>query len=200
MTKIDARPLARPLVLALALAALALAGCGEVRSALGIGKSAPDEFAVVRHAGLAVPPNADLRPPAPGAPRPQALSPRDEAREALVGRQGTAAAASPRTATELTGQTPGEKALMRETGAEDAPVNIRDVVRIEAAAVGVQDRTFTDTLLFWKESEGKGEVIDPVAEAERLRRQQEGAGAPPAPSDSGVVIERKKGGLLGDLF
>jgi len=176
--------------------ALALGGCSGLQNAFGLGKNSPDEFDVVRHAALAVPPNYDLRPPAPGAPRPQQISPREVAREALLGPSASQPAAAPAAAPSAGGmrQTPGERALLLQSGAGEVPVNIREVVRIEAAALGVQDRTFTDSLLFWKAPD-KDQVLDPVAEAERLKRQQEGA--PAVPVDSGVVIKRKKSGLFG---
>ncbi len=174
--------------------ALALAGCTSLQDAVGLGKSSPDEFAVVRHAALAVPPNYDLRPPTPGAPRPQQISPREIAREALLG--PGAANPAPAQAPGAGGmrQTPGERALLRQSGVAEVPVNIREVVRIEAAALGVQDRSFTDSLLFWKQPD-KDEVLDPVAEAERLRRERDGE--QPLSGDSGVVIKRKKSGLFG---
>jgi hypothetical protein len=75
---------ARTLVLALALP-LALAACEGVRQELGLTKQPPDEFAVVASkAPLVVPPDFSLRPPRPGAPRPQETQPRDAARGALV--------------------------------------------------------------------------------------------------------------------
>ncbi len=190
-----ARRLALTLAAALALLAVPT-GCGGLKSALGLGKSSPDEFAVVRHAGLAVPPNFDLRPPEPGAARPQAISPREDARKAVVGEQPQAATAAG--ATGLARRTPGESALLRQSGAQDSPRNIREVVRIEAAAIGHQDRTFTDALLFWKDTdEAEGEILDPVAEAERLKAEKEGT-APAAEGE--VVIKRKKTGLFGNLF
>ena len=70
-------------------AALALSGCGELRRSMGYDKSTPDEFQVVERAPLALPPDFSLRPPDPGAPRPQESSMRDQARTALVGQQGT---------------------------------------------------------------------------------------------------------------
>ena len=62
---------------------LSLVGCGGMQSALGLGKSPPDEFAVVTKAPLVVPPDFSLRPPRPGAPRPQELQPTETARRAL---------------------------------------------------------------------------------------------------------------------
>ena len=42
-----------------------LAGCGEIRSKLGLNKQAPDEFTVLSQAPLSMPPNFALRAPAP---------------------------------------------------------------------------------------------------------------------------------------
>ena len=75
---------ARKLVLAATLP-LALAACEGVKQELGMTKQAPDEFAVVASkAPLVVPPDFSLRPPRPGAPRPQEQQPAEVARNALV--------------------------------------------------------------------------------------------------------------------
>ena len=59
-----------------------LAGCGTG----GIfNRERPDEFAVQRQAPLVVPPDFELRPPAPGAPRPAEGTAADQALEALFG-------------------------------------------------------------------------------------------------------------------
>jgi hypothetical protein len=61
-----------------ALAALALLllvpGCTDFKRAIGMEKVSPDEFAVEARAPLTIPPDFDLRPPQPGAPRPQEAS------------------------------------------------------------------------------------------------------------------------------
>jgi DUF3035 family protein len=54
-------------VAAIACAGFVLVGCQALRQALGIHKSSPNEFAVVSHAPLVVPPDLTLRPPRPGA-------------------------------------------------------------------------------------------------------------------------------------
>jgi len=86
------------------LGLLPLGGCaqGSVQEVLGMSKRAPDEFAVVKRAPLIVPPDFELRPPEPGAPRPNIGRTSDQARIALTGSQ---AEPSP-TARLLTGGTP----------------------------------------------------------------------------------------------
>lgn len=59
-----------------------LAGCGGS----GIfNRDRPDEFAVQRQAPLVVPPDFNLVPPAPGAPRPNEGSASEQALDALFG-------------------------------------------------------------------------------------------------------------------
>jgi hypothetical protein len=69
-------------VLSVAAASL-LAGCTDVRRAIGLEQVAPDEFAVESRAPLTIPPEFDLRPPQPGAPRPQEKSANQQARQAF---------------------------------------------------------------------------------------------------------------------
>jgi hypothetical protein len=51
-----------------------LGGCSNWKQTLGIEPTPPDEFAVEARAPLTVPPDFNLRPPEPGAPRPQEAS------------------------------------------------------------------------------------------------------------------------------
>ena len=68
--------------LTVGLATLALAGC---TSLFGSRANKLDEFAVARNAPLVIPPDYNLTPPAPGAPRPQDVSPQTQALQALFG-------------------------------------------------------------------------------------------------------------------
>ena len=65
-----------------ALGAGLLASCG---SSGVLGRERPDEFAVQRQAPLAVPPDFELTPPAPGAPRPTEGTAAQQALDALFG-------------------------------------------------------------------------------------------------------------------
>ena len=77
----------RPLSMVVGIAlAFGVAGCGSKSGNIfGFEKSAPDEFAIVKRAPLTLPPDYGLRPPRPGLARPQAVSPRDEAQQSLLG-------------------------------------------------------------------------------------------------------------------
>src|SRR5215468_3172657 len=67
----------------IALVTLALGGCSAFENLGGSKKVSPDEFKIVSHSPLTMPPNAELRPPRPGEPRPQEVTPADQAKEAL---------------------------------------------------------------------------------------------------------------------
>lgn len=70
----------------LLLLPLALSACGTVSETLGLDpQSGPDEFDVATAPPLAIPPDFTLRPPEPGAPRPQAVNPQTTAKELLTG-------------------------------------------------------------------------------------------------------------------
>jgi hypothetical protein len=56
------------------VAVSALCGCSNWKQAIGIEPTSPDEFAVESRAPLTIPPDFDLRPPAPGSARPQEIS------------------------------------------------------------------------------------------------------------------------------
>ena len=60
-----------------------LAGCGSGGGLLN--RDRPDEFAVQRQAPLVVPPDFNLVPPAPGAPRPSEGTAAEQTLEALFG-------------------------------------------------------------------------------------------------------------------
>ncbi|HEY0837577.1 MAG TPA: DUF3035 domain-containing protein, partial [Azospirillum sp.] len=69
-TSTPRRRLAAPL-LGLALVALTVSGCSDVRRSIGLDRASPDEFAVVSRAPLSMPPDLRLPAPRPGAMRPQ---------------------------------------------------------------------------------------------------------------------------------
>ena len=50
---------------------------------IGLDRTGPDEFAVESRAPLTIPPDFELRPPHPGAARPQEVSAAEKARKAI---------------------------------------------------------------------------------------------------------------------
>src|SRR2546421_2891298 len=69
---------------ALCLAASSLvAGCSDFKKTIGLEPTLPDEFAVESRAPLTIPPDFELRPPSPGASRPQEKTANQQAKQAI---------------------------------------------------------------------------------------------------------------------
>ncbi len=157
-------------ILATALVAAAgLAGCQSTQKALGMSKVTPDEFRIVTKAPLVVPPDYALRPPAPGELRPQELQPESAARNALLGQR------------EAEQRSDGEKMLVSKAGAEKADPLVRYVVDDEFGDIAHKEKSFADTVMFWKKNEpgeaaptsaldGSTTPVDAAAEKERVAK------------------------------
>jgi hypothetical protein len=186
----------RSFIIAGAIVAMVLGGCDRVRETVGLTKRAPDEFTVVTKAPLVIPPNFSLRPPQPGARRPQETQPRDRARRALVssGRGGQAAAA----ASVPEGSSGGEGALLKQAGALDADPSIRATIDRETTQMAEQDSSFAERLIFWQDKPAYGSTLDAEKEAKRLR-ENAAAGRPVTEGDT-PVIKRRKRGILEGIF
>lgn len=145
-----------------------LGGCSNVRESLGLVRQSPDEFTVVTKSPLVLPPDFGLRPPIPGAPPvAQAADPQAQALNALANAGGVGpAAAAPARA----GLTPGETALLGAAGTAAAEQGIRARVDLETRQVADRNRGYVEALLFWQQPE-QNRLLDPVAEAARLRAQ-----------------------------
>ena len=176
---------------ALALAATLSACEGGIGDALGLGKNAPDEFAVVRSAPLTLPPDFTLRPPRPGEARPNEESVREQAKVALFNEAGALAIDDSTAAA-----TQGEAAFIERAGAADVDPNIRHIVDREFSGYASEDESFIDSLLFWQEEQLPGEVVDAGAEAERLRENAE-AGKPVTAGETPTIKRREKAPLEG---
>lgn len=164
-------------VIAVLAGATSLAGCQSSRQALGMTKITPDEFRVVSKAPLVVPPDFSLRPPAPGQPRPQELQPESAARNALIGRSLSET------------RSDGEKLLVARAGADKADPLIRFVIDDESGDIAHKDKSFADTVMFWKPGQPRG----PQATA----AQAAAADNTPAPLDPAAEEARIKT-LIGD--
>ncbi|HTT78522.1 MAG TPA: DUF3035 domain-containing protein [Stellaceae bacterium] len=60
-----------------------MSGCSNFKQIIGIDQPAPDEFAVESNAPLTIPPDFNLRPPEPGAPRPHQVTAAEKAQEII---------------------------------------------------------------------------------------------------------------------
>jgi len=196
----------KPLILAAGAVFLAAtaSGCSTTREVLGLTKRSPDEFKVVSRAPLSMPPDFSLRPPNPGAPRPQEGTPRDQAQAAIFGPDGTPSGSLQGKIPEIGvgeaagAQSAGESALLQSAGLSGVDPNIRKLVDEETTAEAADSKSLTDYLIFWREPEPYGTVVDPAAEQKRL--QENAALGKPVTAGDTPVIERKKRGLLEGIF
>ncbi|HTK84970.1 MAG TPA: DUF3035 domain-containing protein [Patescibacteria group bacterium] len=160
------------LLITASLSVLLLGGCGNVKKNLGLERSAPDEFTVVHRAPLSMPPDYGLRPPTPGAPRPQDAISEQQAKTAVFG--GNAG----------TAETPhgsADQALLKNAGADQADDRIRQQVDRETAAMPAKQKTVSEKLLGWtksKPAEPAATVVDADKEAARLHKAQVEGKAP----------------------
>jgi hypothetical protein len=182
-------------------AAALLAGCQATKETLGLTKKSPDEFKVVSRAPLSLPPDYNLRPPTPGAPRPQEGTARDRAQAAVFGTPeaaisdkvppiGESAAGSANSA--------GEAALLQSAGISGVDPNIRKLVDSETDQDQADSVSLADELTFWRDPAPYGTVVDPAAEAKRL--QENAALGKPVTEGETPVIQRKQRGLLEGIF
>ncbi len=152
-----------------AVSALALTACGGLRQSIGLTKVVPDEFVTVSTAPLTVPPEYGLRPPTPGQPRPQELTPESAARQILLGQR------------QAITRSPGETALVTAAGADRADPLARYVIDDEFGDLAHKEQSFADRILFWRRDDASTQAptqtqtaegavtIDAATEAERLR-------------------------------
>jgi len=87
----------RAAIVGVMAAGFGLAGCETMSDALGIGKSAPDEYAVAPRRPLVMPPDAELRAPQPGAAGPSEVNASAVAAQALANSGSNAGAATSET-------------------------------------------------------------------------------------------------------
>lgn len=174
---------------------VALSGCSYLRSAAGISKASPDEFAVLTKGSLVIPPDFGLMPPKPGAAPTNQSDPVTSAQGALFGTDPAAvAAAMPSTASQ------GEKVLLANAGVGKADPQIRQLLAADTASMLAADDSFANDIMFWKapKKPDAGKPVDADGEAKRLSAQQ--AGQPNAPAPAEKQDEESWFGRLFDWF
>jgi hypothetical protein len=188
--------------LALALLGLGLAGCSSTKEMLGLTKRSPDEFQVVSRAPLSMPPDYSLRPPTPGAPRPQEGTTVDQARAIVTGHADRNLQSdqipSIGEGEQTTAESAGESAFLQSAGMTGVDPNIRKLVDQETASDEESSKTVLDSLIFWRKPAPYGTVVDPQAETKRLQANQ--ALGQPVDTGDTPIIERKQKGFLEGMF
>ena len=145
-----------------------LPACDGWRRAVGIEKAPPDEFMVVQRAPLAAPPDFTLRPPAPGAVRPQEGTAREQAKAVLAGPDKRQAIAT-------TNRDSMDVDLLRRAGVDQVQKDIRDLVDKESLAQSQAGTGLTDKIMFWDKTKPvEKETLNPDSEAARLKRAKGG--------------------------
>ena len=150
------------------LISLGLTGCSGTKETLGLTKHAPDEFAVIKRAPLTLPPNYTLRPPQPGAPRPQEQETASQARQTVFGETNEPQPRPERTS--------AEEIFLEHAGASEARSDIRTVVNKETDNWTDENKPVAQKLLGLAgagSDEPPATLIDPKKEAQRLRENAE---------------------------
>lgn len=171
-------------------ALILMTGCtgDKLARTFGLTRDSPDEYTVTTRAPLSMPPDYNLRPPRPGAPRPQEQSERQQAEEALV----------PQTALNAPEGSPsaGQAALIQEAG-PPAPADIRHKIDDDARYAN-NDDSFVDKVLYWRKPNNQPVQIDAQKEAQRLR-ENAALGEPPNVGET-PIIQQKKQSWFNSLF
>nr|WP_294520778.1 DUF3035 domain-containing protein [uncultured Rhodopila sp.] len=167
-----------------------LSGCStdKLSRTFGLTRDAPDEYTVTTRAPLSMPPDYNLRPPRPGAPRPQEQTEQQQAEAALVPETSLNAPTG--------GDSPGQAALLEQAGPA-APADIRRKVDQEARTDASNDG-FIDKLLYWRKPDTHGAEVDATKESQRLR-QNAALGEAPNVGET-PIIQPKKEGWFTHLF
>jgi hypothetical protein len=177
--------------LLLLCAATALTACSDVERTFGLTRDIPDEFTVETRAPLSMPPDYSLRPPQPGAARPQEVSSQAAAEAALAPDSAlVGATGGPRSGP----NTPGQQALVAQAGPA-APADIRAKVDSEVK-LDRPGSSLTDTLMFWHAAPPPGTVLDANAESQRLR-ENAALGQPPTAGATPIIQDKPKSSFLG---
>ena len=149
---------------------LALPACdtlGSPLEALGARIPPPDEFQVIASKPLVMPVSASLPEPRPGAPSPLDPDPHRDAIEALFGTGGSPVVGAIEPSA-------GERALLSSANAA-APSEIRVLLEEERlqeeVAKPYQAPSLSDLMGGGGEQIDESELLDPVAESQRLQRE-----------------------------
>ncbi len=164
---------------------LALSACGNPLEALGAKIPPPDEFQVIARKPLMMPAAATLPEPRPGAPSPLDPDPHRDALQALFGTSGSPVVSTIEPSA-------AEQVLLSSANAAAASSEIRvqlEEERIQEAAAKPYEPPSLGELLGLSGGEklDESELLDPVAESQRLQR--EGYVTPVDPNAAAEVEE-----------
>ena len=158
---------------------LVLSGCASASNALGLRKDAPNEFNILTNAPLVVPPEYNLRPPAPGTSSSYNNYSQKAAREALIGDLDPAE------------PTRGEVVFLTRAGVGRTDPEIR--LKIDGQnSVERKSDSFANRVLFFRDGVQRDAEGNPVPlDSEGERRRLEGVERVTGGGE--VTITRKPG-------
>ncbi len=181
-------------------AIVSLTACEGVKEQFGLSKQSPDEFRVVARAPLSMPPDFALRPPEPGAVRPQEGTTAQQARKAVFRESDSKILSSTPVSASTTatqGRSAGEASFLKAAGADKADLDIRALVNEESNSLR-EDRGFLEALIFWRDRQEPGVIVDAEGESKRLR-ENSALGKDVTVGET-PSIERREKALFEDLF
>lgn len=159
---------------------LGLFGCENARKELGLEKTPPDEFAIVKREPLEIPPSFSLPTPRPGAPRPQEQSPEQKAKASIFGEENQSIrqnnkSTDPDFAAQKPQASTGENILLQQTGALESNKSIRDLIDAETRLYEEEQKPAINRLLSLtgKKYEAPAKVVDAPAEMQRIKENIE---------------------------
>jgi hypothetical protein len=164
-----------------------IVGCDSVSNVIFSRKFSPDEFSVITRAPLSVPRDFDLKAPQPGALRPQEVTPRNQAKQAVLGQRP-----NPSLPVESENKLAGSRGVMiilRDTGGLKAPSDIRQTINNEADNRITSRVGITDKILFWESKELYEVVVHPLKEAHRIKEAK--AKGEKVTGQGSVIISRR---------
>ncbi len=136
-------------------------GCSQTKRSLGLERERPDEFTVLDHPPLSMPPGIGLKPPQSNGGIDTNQNTQIQAKELLK-------TSSPQSM-ENYSTSPIEQALLRGAKTEDTHLEIRQTVNQEAKVSKPGEKAIKK-IIFW-EGKPAGDVIDPQEEYKKLHNK-----------------------------
>ncbi len=162
----------------LTISIISLSSCEGVKEDLGLGRTVPDEFAVIKRAPLEIPDSLILPKPQPGVSRPQEISTDEEAVKTVLGNKAQD--------TKQISQT--EKQLLQKAGADQAQKDIRTIVNQETATFEHKNISVAKKLLNIGKDKPVSEIVDAKKEAQRIKENLE-SGRPITEGETPSILE-----------
>lgn len=140
---------------------VAVTGCSnDAKTMLGLKRRVPDEFKIVSHPPLTIPPEFTLRPPVPGNEGNSNIATSNKAKNILL--ENT-------TKTKPAKMSQAESALLKQAGANDSDPQIRSILAKDTAAKQkTEKKGFLSKIKFFGKSGDDDKTVDAIKEKQRI--------------------------------